>query len=464
MDNKYIIDNSDKTETIKSETINSDHLATVDRKKVESPTVDQENKESITGLQLHKPTSVSGQLLSTSDMESAVYTQDNLIEPTQDQIVRVSQDSLIKESQQVIIVTDPTLNNDLKLEDNGVVLDQQSMLSRKYLEMKGLVKRELSEFSPEEPSQNVGPHLLEIKSEFMGSEVQIKFENLENSLCKVDNVDQKEEEKSENYTDDALSTLAYVALNQAPPTKGTAKNVISKSVQPIVQVKHEEPAWCDIGVIKDTTCLVKQFHSTSITDEHENISLDNLPDYRHKLKIDIQPGTFYKLRIAAINTCGRGEWSETSVFKTRLPGYPDGLSDIKIRKGPSGTKLTWKALPNSSGEILEYVVCVAIKNSKDVPHQSSKPTSTNLNFVRVYSGTDNSTVVSNESLGAALIDRTRKPAMIFRIVAKNEKGYGPATQVRWLQDNNVPRSNENTSMKRKESVNLLTEIPKRPKM
>ncbi|KAL4122584.1 hypothetical protein QTP88_014886 [Uroleucon formosanum] len=504
MDDKDVIDNSDKTETI-----NSDQLPTVEIKKVEPPTVDQENKESITEPEpeqisiedtdkvkeaekletvsektlgdiekventtnvvsdpiqqdgvVDQPTPVSDQLLSTSDMESAVPTQDNLIEPTQDKIVPVSQDSSVKESHQVINVTDSALNN-IKLEDNGVDLDQQSVLSMKDSELKDLVMRELSEFLTDEPSQNVVPPLSEIKSEFIKSGNQI--ENLENSLCNVEKTDQKEEKKSENDIADALSTLATAALNQAPPTNGTAESVISKSVQPSVQVKHEGPAWCDVGVIKGTTCLVKQFYSTSTTDEHENTSLDHLPDYTHKLKIDIQPGTAYKLRIAAINTCGRGEWSEISAFKTCLPGYPGAPSAIKITKAPDGASLTWEAPPTSSGKILEYSVCLAIKNPKDVPHQSPKPTSTNLNFVRVYCGPHNAAVVSHESLGAALIDRTNKPAIIFRIAAKNEKGYGPATQVRWLQDSNVPGSNKNPSMKREKSVNLLTGVPKRPKI
>ena len=42
-------------------------------------------------------------------------------------------------------------------------------------------------------------------------------------------------------------------------------------------------------------------------------------------------------------------------------------------------------------------------------------------------------MVANSSLTAAHIDTTTKPAIIFRIAARNEKGYGPATQVRWLQ-------------------------------
>lgn len=59
-----------------------------------------------------------------------------------------------------------------------------------------------------------------------------------------------------------------------------------------------------------------------------------------------------------------------------------------------------------------------------------------LAFVRVYCGPSNSCVVPNSSLAAAHLDTTTKAAIIFRIAAKNDKGYGPATQVRWLQGKN----------------------------
>lgn len=54
--------------------------------------------------------------------------------------------------------------------------------------------------------------------------------------------------------------------------------------------------------------------------------------------------------------------------------------------------------------------------------------------MRVYVGPDPQCIVSNASLAAAHVDTTTKPAIIFRIAARNDKGYGPATQVRWLQD------------------------------
>lgn len=53
--------------------------------------------------------------------------------------------------------------------------------------------------------------------------------------------------------------------------------------------------------------------------------------------------------------------------------------------------------------------------------------------MRVYCGPNPSCLVQSASLSNAHIDYTTKPAIIFRIAARNEKGYGPATQVRWLQ-------------------------------
>jgi host cell factor len=49
-------------------------------------------------------------------------------------------------------------------------------------------------------------------------------------------------------------------------------------------------------------------------------------------KVDLEPGVIYKLRIAAVNACGRGPWSEATAFKTCLPGSPPAPSNIKITK------------------------------------------------------------------------------------------------------------------------------------
>lgn len=54
-------------------------------------------------------------------------------------------------------------------------------------------------------------------------------------------------------------------------------------------------------------------------------------------------------------------------------------------------------------------------------------------FMKIYCGLKTSCTVTAAQLANAHVDHTSKPAIVFRISAKNERGYGPATQVRWLQ-------------------------------
>lgn len=75
-----------------------------------------------------------------------------------------------------------------------------------------------------------------------------------------------------------------------------------------------------------------------------------------------------------------------------------------------------------------------------------KAGATSLSFVRVYCGPSNQCTVPNASLSTAQVDTTTKPAIIFRIAAKNEKGYGPATQVRWLQGTGIIIKNNFTNL------------------
>ena len=85
----------------------------------------------------------------------------------------------------------------------------------------------------------------------------------------------------------------------------------------------------------------------------------------------------------------------------------------------------------TSGKIIEYSVYLAIQSSQTTEPKASAPAQ--LAFMRVYCGASPSCLVQSSSLSNAHIDYTTKPAIIFRIAARNEKGYGPATQVRWLQ-------------------------------
>ena len=155
-----------------------------------------------------------------------------------------------------------------------------------------------------------------------------------------------------------------------------------------------------------------------------------------------------------MNACGSGAWSEISAFKTCLPGFPGAPSAIKISKSTDGAHLSWEPPSTSTGDIVEYRLVQFISNNQhihyllmfsvylavksattsaqgDTKTVSSSPSQ--LAFVRVFCGPSAQCVVPNSSLAAAHIDTTTKPAIIFRIAARNDKGYGPATQVRWLQ-------------------------------
>ncbi|XP_022189298.2 host cell factor 1 [Nilaparvata lugens] len=233
---------------------------------------------------------------------------------------------------------------------------------------------------------------------------------------------------------DALATLASAALScDQATTNGT------KQQRDVGKEAAASSSWCDVSIIKGTNATVtKFFEAGSVADpEHLELTLNDMPDYLNCVKVNLEPGTAYKFRVAAINTCGRGPWSEVSAFKTCLPGFPGAPSAIKISKSTDGAHLSWEPPPTTSGKIMEYSVCLAVRSATTHSQGDTKTvasTPTQLAFVRVYCGAQNQAVVPNSSLAAAHIDITTKPAIIFRIAAKNDKGYGPATQVRWLQD------------------------------
>ncbi|XP_046485878.1 host cell factor 1 isoform X1 [Neodiprion pinetum] len=232
----------------------------------------------------------------------------------------------------------------------------------------------------------------------------------------------------------ALTTLATAALGSA----GQAVKVKAEMLRFQTEEEKKDADWYDVGVIKGTTFTVQHYYLPG--DEPLNTSQPLPADvFKGRTKIFLEPGTAYKFRVAAVNSCGQSGWSEVSAFKTCLPGFPGAPSAIKISKSAEGAQLSWEPPPSNLGPILEYSVYLAVRSASAVSNSAGEATTvattpTQLAFIRVYCGPTNACSVPNSSLSAAHVDTTTKPAIIFRIAARNDKGYGPATQVRWLQD------------------------------
>ncbi|OCT65537.1 uncharacterized protein LOC494675 isoform X1 [Xenopus laevis] len=252
-------------------------------------------------------------------------------------------------------------------------------------------------------------------------------------------------------------------LQAAAALTEVANGIESKQDSPPQQAKapvKKENQWFDVGVIKATNMMVTHYYlpaDDSVNDDDSVV----LPDYSQLKKQELQPGTAYKFRVAGVNACGRGPYSEISAFKTCLPGFPGAPCAIKISKSPDGAHLTWEPPSVTSGKIIEYSVYLAIQSSQASGEQKSTPAQ--LAFMRVYCGPNPSCLVQSSSLSNAHIDYTTKPAIIFRIAARNEKGYGPATQVRWLQESNKDGSAGKPANKRPVSSPDMKTAPKKAK-
>ncbi|XP_014873603.1 host cell factor 2 [Poecilia latipinna] len=190
--------------------------------------------------------------------------------------------------------------------------------------------------------------------------------------------------------------------------------------------------WFDVGVFKTLYCEVSHYFLPA--EDQQAVPQRKLPspqDYQGREKQPLTPGQMYRFRVAGINCFSQGDFSPASEFKTCQPGFPGAPAAVKISKASDAVQITWEAPTSPSGRILEYSMYLAVRKSRSGSERPGQ-----MAFIRIYRGTKTSCSVSSSHLENAHIDSSAscRPAVVFRIAAKNEQGYGPATQIRWIQD------------------------------
>lgn len=211
------------------------------------------------------------------------------------------------------------------------------------------------------------------------------------------------------------------------------------------KVPSDKIQWHDVQILKHTgvgptvSCEIQYYYQEAA--EGETLSEDEkafLDAEKKWKKTKLTPGVTYRVRVCAINSCGRSQFSEYGSYKTSTPGFPGAPWNIKVSKTDLGASLAWQ--PPANADVIEYSVYLSVKKEYTTGQSGGPPTGKS-NFTRVYIGHDAACIVSHALLAQAATSTSdsNKAAVIFRIAAKNKKGYGPATQVRWIQDAKIKR-------------------------
>ncbi|XP_023278698.1 host cell factor 2 isoform X1 [Seriola lalandi dorsalis] len=245
----------------------------------------------------------------------------------------------------------------------------------------------------------------------------------------------------------SVTEVSSSAQHQSDRPVSTDKTADFYTCTDQVQQDPDEAVWFDVGVYKTLFSEVSHYFlpadsdqvTTTVSSRPTNTKepfpqrkLPGLQDYHGREKQELTPGQNYRFRVAGINCFGQGDFSPVSEFKTCQPGFPGAPSAVKITKANDSVHITWESPPSPSGRILEYSMYMAVRKSRSTT--SERPGQ--MAFIRIYRGTKTSCSVNSSHLDNAHIDcsASNRPAVVFRIAAKNEQGYGPATQIRWIQD------------------------------
>ena len=265
-----------------------------------------------------------------------------------------------------------------------------------------------------------------------------------------------------------IQIMVYDLKQASMPPLASGDKTDDKQVEkkPKLESRPEKNVWHYVGVFTNNHGLVSNIWvpKDGIGNINEKmIDTKNPPKFQEANyeKMELEPSTAYRLRVCGVNACGLGPWGEVASFKTCVPGFPAPPSAIKISKNAEGgASLTWDP-PQGNSEVLEYSVFLAMKRETPPPVAATgatvPPAGATVSFFRVYNGPQNSCTISSTQLSQAhhQLNTGQKSSILFRIAARNSKGTGPATQVRWLQDSppapapatssSTPESSQNTS-------------------
>lgn len=112
------------------------------------------------------------------------------------------------------------------------------------------------------------------------------------------------------------------------------------------KLKQEDDAdkWMTVGIFKTLTQNVTQYVDYQWENSIEKLTSDNLPDLALLEKISLEQGRPYRFRIAGVNACGVGKFSEVSshLFISRIFSKFSPLVAVFIQNLSS--RLPWRSV------------------------------------------------------------------------------------------------------------------------
>ena len=188
-----------------------------------------------------------------------------------------------------------------------------------------------------------------------------------------------EPEKTESNQEKKTEKEPEKEPEKKSPAEKVPEKIPEKTQEkvPEKEKKSDDPSWFDVALTQSTRHEIKSYFVEADKDDSglasdEVLFLDsdkhwkkqtlgtkqtnpNLhPPLIQPLTVILGSGITYRVRICAINACGRSIFSDHSAYKTIVPGFPRAPTSIKVSKTDDGASLSWS--PPVNTEIIEYSV------------------------------------------------------------------------------------------------------------